>query len=397
MLQRLCLAFGLALSCCAVGAKPIQVPMPVARELPVELVLNQQEMAVEVPQTATAVGMQFGLIGAIIGSAVQNAQAKKAETRVVPVRDLLVRYRFNERLEAALREKLASEGLSPHPQLSVRQTAWDQAQANDHPASMQALVIVPRYAMTYDFQTLSVNLATSYVERTPKSNGKYKTRALFSRSYKFEFPLTAPPMPDEDMVQRWVGLGSDGLSQLLDQGIAQTTDMLVHDFSAAGRAQWEQTGKGQYAQIAGQRFPGAETRKGNGWVWVRSGKGTAQRLTGHQPLDATALAALARPVPALVAAPSAGTATGMPTNTQAQTPSAALAAALAPLPGEAPVVAATPANAAPASAPTASTAATAAATPPEAPTVAPAAEAPIAAPAATPPEAPIATPAAGGG
>ena len=381
MLQRLCLAFGLALSCCAVGAKPLQVPTPVAQELPVELVLNQQEMAVEVPQTASAVGMQFGLIGALIGSAVQNAQAKKAEARMVPVRDLLVRYRFNERLEAALREKLASDGLSPHPQLSVRQTAWDQAQANAHPTSMQALVLTPRYAMSYDFQRLGVTLAASLVQRTPKSNGKYKTSVQFSRNYAFEFPLTAPPAQDEDMVQRWVGLGSDGLSRLLDQGIAQTTDMLVHDFSAAGRAQWEQTGKGQYAQAAGQSFPGAEVRKGNGWVWVRSGKGWAQRLTGHQPLDATALAALAKPVPLIVAAPAAGTATRMPADTQAQTPSAALASALAPLPAEAPA-AAVPTT------PDTAPAVTSMATPSEAPT---------ATPIVTPTEAPNAMPAAGGG
>ena len=69
MLQRICLALGLALSCFAVAAKPAEVPMPVAQELPVELVFNQQELEVEVPQTASAVGMQFGLIGLFGGIA----------------------------------------------------------------------------------------------------------------------------------------------------------------------------------------------------------------------------------------------------------------------------------------------------------------------------------------
>jgi hypothetical protein len=323
MLRRLCLALGLAFSCFSVRARTVELPVPVARELPVELVLNQQEMAVEVPQAAAAVGMQFGLIGALVGSAVQNSQAKKAEARVVPLRDLLVHYRFNERLEAAVRSKLASDGLSPNPQLTVRQTAWDEAQANARPASMQALVLVPRYAMTYDFRTLSVSLATSYVERTPKSNGKYKTKTLFSRVYKFDFPMAAAPVEGEDMVQRWSALGSDGLSRLLDQGIAQTTDMLAFDFSAEGRSQWSQTGKGQSAEVAGQHFPGMQVRQGAGWVWVRSGKGWAQSLAGHQPLDATTLAALAAPLPSQPAVETSGTQVATPAEIPVEVPVAA--------------------------------------------------------------------------
>jgi hypothetical protein len=296
MSHRFWLAVGLVLSCSVAAARPIEVPTPIAAELPVELVLDQQEMAVEVPQTASAVGMQFGLIGAIIGSAVQNSQAKKAEARVIPLRDLLVRYRFNQQVEDALRAKLASDGLSPHPQLTVRQSAWDQAQANAHPASMQALVLAPRYAMSYDFQRLNVTLATSLVQRTPKSNGKYKTKVLFSRNYQFDFPLTAPAAQDEDVVQRWVALGGDGLARLLDEGIAQTTDMLAYDFSPTGRAEWTLTGKGEFAQAAGQRYPGHPVRQGEGWAWVRAGKGWMQALSGHQPLDAHALAAFATPV-----------------------------------------------------------------------------------------------------
>lgn len=345
MLKRMFLAMGMALSCLCATAKPVDLPTPLAQELPVELVFSQQELGVEVPQTASAVGMQFGLIGAIVGSAVQNSQAKKAEARVVPLRDLLVRYHFNQRMEAVVRARLASEGLSPNPRLTVRETAWDEAQANAQPASLHALVLAPHYAMDYDFQVLGVSLATSYVERTPKSDGKYKTKVLFSRTYRFDFPMAAVPAEGEDMVRRWSVLGSDGLSRLLDEGIAQAVDMLVYDFSPAGRAQWEQVGKGQFAEAAGQSFPGMQVRQGLGWVWVRKGKGRMQSLAGHQPLDATALATLAAPLPASAEAaadaPGADRAsTAMPIATpgtaSVQTPDAVPAPAPVAAPMEAP-------------------------------------------------------------
>ena len=175
MFRRTCLAFGLALfSLSAVAAKTPPLSMPVADELQVELVLNQQELAVDVPNTANAVGMQFGLIGALIGGAVQNSQAKGAEEAVVPLRDLLVEYRFNQRIEQALRAKLAAApGISPNNRLVVMQTPWDATRSNQAPTATTAMVLVPRYAMDYGFERLTVSLATSVVERTRNSNGKY--------------------------------------------------------------------------------------------------------------------------------------------------------------------------------------------------------------------------------
>lgn len=304
MLRSFCLALGLASLCLDAAAKTPVVPMPVARDLPVELVLDQHEIAVDVPATAAAVGMQFGLVGALIGSAVQNAQAKKAEERVVPLRNLLVEYRFNERLEEALRAKLASAGLSPNPQLTVRKTPWDAAEANAQPTVMQALVLTPRYAMSNDFKQMSVTLSVSLVERTRKSNGKYKAKELFFRNYAFDFPMLAAQGPEEQMVQRWSALGSTGLASLLDQGVAQVADLLAYDFSEAGRAEWGQTGKGMVTTVAGKGYAGQQVRQGEGWAWVRVGKGWAQTLQGHRPLDAAAIAALT--APAAVPSPVAG-------------------------------------------------------------------------------------------
>lgn len=313
MNRRLSLSVGLALACATVAtsaaAKAPQIPMPVADELPVELVLNQQELAVDVPATAQAVGMQFGLIGALIGAGIQNAQVKNAEEAVVPLRNLLVDYRFNEHLEAAVRAKLASEGLSPHPSIRVMQSPWDAATAQTDLASMplQALVLSPRYSVDSDFNQLNVWLTAQLVDRTVKSNGKVKTRYNFSRTYQFHFPLTAAVTGEG--VNRWVGLGADRVGSLLDQGIQQSVDMMVFDFSPEGRAQWTQKIKRQSATVAGQSYAGLAVKQSDNYVWVRNGNAfIVQTLQGYQPVvsvTATAAPAVEGVQSAPAAAPAA--------------------------------------------------------------------------------------------
>jgi hypothetical protein len=295
MIRRIFLAIGMAALCIDATAKPKPLPMPLAAELPVEVVMAQHELEVDVPETASAMGAQFGLIGALIGSAVQNSQVKKAEERVVPIRDQLLAYRFNERVEAVLRAKLASDGLSPRPSIKVMQTRWDaaEAQANTGDMPLHALVIVPRYSMDAGFNTLSVSFSTQLVDRTLKANGKVRTKYLFSRNYAFRFPL-AGAVSDENP-QRWASMGSARLAGLLDQGVEQAADMLVYDFSSAGRAEWEQKIKRETATVKGLSYPGRAVRQGEDWVWARSGNSfVVSTLQGYQPVDPAAPAPVAQ-------------------------------------------------------------------------------------------------------
>lgn len=302
MLNRSCLLLLLALSLpnYCLAAKPLSVPMPVAQELPVELIESQQEIAVSVPNTASAVGMQFGLIGALIGSAVQNSQAKKAEESVVPLRDLLVDYRFNQKMQESLQAKLVSDGISPHPVLTVLPTVWEAHDAQQTAKlPPYALVLTPAYAVDNQFTQLTVSLRAQVVDRTVKSNGKIKVVPRFNRLYAFQFPLQGARSADP--VQDWVALGSAGIAQLLDQGIAQTTDMLVQDFSAEGRAAWETKPKGQSVTVGGNVYEGMPVRQGEGWAWVRTGKGWMQNVQGYQPLTVGVQPAIQVPAAATVA------------------------------------------------------------------------------------------------
>ena len=83
MLNRI--VIGLALLCLGqnvFAAKQEPLPLPLEPQLSVELILGQQEMAVDVPDSSAATA-QFGLIGALVGSAIENAQVQNAEKRVV--------------------------------------------------------------------------------------------------------------------------------------------------------------------------------------------------------------------------------------------------------------------------------------------------------------------------
>lgn len=310
MIRRLCLAFAMATACLSASAKPVPLPTPLAQDLPVEIVMIQNELAVDVPNTASAAGAQFGLIGALVGASIQNAQVKAAEERVAPIRDLLIEYRFNELVEAALRAKLASEGISPRPAITVMKTQWDaaEAQQNKQDMPLHAMVITPRYAIDSGFTRLSVTLTTQVVDRTIKPNGKVKTAYRFTRAYAFHFPITPMPGTADDYVGRWTAMGKTRLAALLDQGVAQSTDMLVYDFSDAGRSAWDQKIKREQVMVNGSNYAGVAVRQSPEWVWMRLGKGFAQTLQGYQPVtDADA--------PTQAAAPAVSTAVTAPAET----------------------------------------------------------------------------------
>lgn len=279
------------------------LPMPLAGELGVELLQDQQELAVDVPDTSGA-AMQFGVLGALIGSAIENSQVKNAERRVADLRNLLVDFPFQARMEAALRERLPSEGISPSPVFELRATPWLAADAaGTLSAPQERLVLVPRYAMRNDFESISVALMASFVVREPKANGKITVRAPFFRRYAFHFPLDDIGLDADGDAGRWLEMGAPRLEAMLERGMDHVVDMLVYDLSPEGRAEAATKVKRESAQARGLEFNGRSLREGDGWVWVRSGNGIAQNLAGFEPIgnvpSATEAALIAaRPQPA---------------------------------------------------------------------------------------------------
>lgn len=284
----------LALCCSAMpalAAKPRMPATPIDTSAPVEIILTQQELAVDVPDTANAVGMQFGLIGALVGTAVSNAQVKNGEERVRGLRDLLLDYPFNARMEEALRRKLHAEGVLAGQDVRTLQASWDGDSATMPTPVEDALVLVPGYAVLSNFEQLTVKLALTHAERTARPGKKPKQKILFSRQYAYHFPLA--PLDGhgpEENASRWESFGPDSLQSLLDTGIDQVTDMLVYDLSTEGRAEADLPIRGMSTTIAGHDFNGRAVRETERWVWLRAGPGALRTLVGQHPVDEGILA-----------------------------------------------------------------------------------------------------------
>ncbi|MEO8161031.1 MAG: hypothetical protein ABI588_06400 [Arenimonas sp.] len=278
--------FAAALLCAASSAAEAKVPVlasPVAQELPVEVMLWQHEIAIDTPDNS-AVASQFGLIGALIGAAVSNAQASAAERRVADIRNLLVDYDFNARVEQALRAKIASEGISPAPKLTILDTPWDAylerssqamtaaAAAGNAPATGTVMKITPKYALSYTMQQMYMSLDVSLVNRIRKPNGKYKEKWITMKNYRFEFPLDPGYGVNADInSRRWQAVGRAGMERMLDLAVAQTTDMMVYDFSTAGRAEGaRKLGRKESGRFKDLKTFGRQLREGDDWYWVRA-------------------------------------------------------------------------------------------------------------------------------
>lgn len=273
-----------------VNATAIQQPASasIEPELSVEIVLNQQELQVDVPDSS-AVASQFGLLGALIGMAVDNAKVKNAEQRIAAIRDEMVGYNFNEKFEAAARAAIATPGISPNPQIRIVKSAWDSSLNDVKPRPAQeltALIVTPRYSISNNFEQISLSMHVNYVSRVLKPNGKVKQSIIFTRLYRYNIPMDAisGSQATEDS-NRWAALGKEQLTALADQSIKQVTDMLAFDFSSEGRALSEQSNKGIKVKFKGKEYAGKLVRQGDDFIWVQSGKAGAQTIQGYQPIS----------------------------------------------------------------------------------------------------------------
>jgi hypothetical protein len=223
------------------------------------------------------------LIGALIGSAVQNSQTKKLEASVSPLRSMMVGYDFVKPLMAALQARVPGSGIAARPSITISHAPWLARQDLDK-MPKHALVIRPRYAIDETFGNLYVRLLVTIEDREVK-NGKVKTKTSFSRPYAFHSDFAVPAL---GQIEPWTDLGPERLSALMDQSIDQAVSIMVHDFSAGSRPLWTDKFTGKL-QLGTRKLVGHAERRDGEIVWVRSGNKRAQWLSGFQTLRSGAL------------------------------------------------------------------------------------------------------------
>jgi hypothetical protein len=292
-----------AASFAATAAKSASLPMPLGERLPVELVLGQKRLIVEVADnTGLAIAM-----GPLIPGLIDGISASRAEERIAPLLDALASYRFDDRFEAELRGRLVSDGISPDPQLVVLPLNRERLGTLMGDAPTYALVITPTYAMSQSFDRMYVQIAVQLVDRTIKDKGKFKSRIRAARVYRFSHLLKETRVKEH--VAAWHSLSPGELAGLLDESMRHVIDMMVYDFTAEGRSGWDAIVRHGRAKLGDRLYGGLEVRRGDDWIWLRSGAPAVRinsewvvnaapyklGINGFRVIDPVALASLQAP------------------------------------------------------------------------------------------------------
>lgn len=262
-------------------------PNPLADRLTVEIVLNRPEMGLESPDTSAIAGMMGGLTGGIGGMITAMADDATREpdswrTRALTrLRDHLGEYDFNGTIEPAIRRRIASPGLSPDPVIMPLNMPL-----SGPPFASNALIIYPSYVVDYRFDRMKVVLFVRVVNRRLDGKGRMKTAVTFRRTYASV--LLVSDGSREENLDRWLAMEPARLRGLLDKASDEAIELLVHDFSDAGRREWKLSAEKKSARLRGVVLPGLPIRKDDERVWVRSG-------TRLQWLDAFSFAEPASP------------------------------------------------------------------------------------------------------
>ena len=245
-------------------------PNPLADRLTVEIVLNRPDMGLESPDTSAIAGMMGGLTGGIGGviTAMADDATKgpdSARTQALTrLRDHLGDYDFNETIEAAIRRRIASPGLSADPLVMPLEMPL-----SGPPFASNALIIYPSYVVDYRFDRMKVVLFVRVVNRRLDGKGRMKTTVTFRRTYASVFLVNDGSR--EQNLDRWLAMEPAQLRAKLDRASDEAVELLVHDFSSAGRREWKLSAEKKSARLRGVVFPGLPIRKEDERVWVRSG------------------------------------------------------------------------------------------------------------------------------
>jgi len=252
--------------------KPL--PAPLAPALPVEVYIEQSELGYTVPGAERTNEPYIGAVPDLIVSAINSHRRQRGEAEIAPMKNQLVEYNFEDKLVQALRAKLASNDVSPHPTIAVFNAWRDRVDPKDA-AQVSPLVLVIRtsYMMDYFYYRIRVSFSVMLAEREVSSSGTIDWKQpTYRHELWMDFPLVK--VKGSDKLARWNAMGRDRLVRMLDDAIAHGTDMLVYDFSPEARKLWEQPMDTQTFELKGFKVTGALYRQSPDFVCIRNHGGS---------------------------------------------------------------------------------------------------------------------------
>jgi len=247
----LALASSLLVGLMAIGcAKPTRVPLKEDLRASINSTktvagFTQQEIGTSIQSAQGASAGQFGLIGALVESGIDNSRTKAAEGAVGPVRNALLGYDPGKALGEALKKELTpvvwlksgAVEVQSMGDVTVMTTWLDKCESN------VLLVVRPEYRLTPKFDGVMVTAKVSLHPKTsPLAEAKHPYGTLPGVIYSNEFTTTytlsdwPSPAPKElaDAAKLWTLDNASKGRALLDSAMAEIAQMIAWDLEQPG-------------------------------------------------------------------------------------------------------------------------------------------------------------------
>lgn len=262
---------------------PKDLPTPIVSSVPMELRIIQQEIYVEVPNNGAGAAIVIGgVLGVLAGAAINKATVAGAEKRVADIRNQLIDYNFQQRFDAAFREKANLTSLHQNQEIKLFHTTY-AADANDKTASIgkNVLVIQPSYLINNKFDQVSVRIAVWLMDREIKSNGKIKTTVTNMRNFKYVVLLDSNEKANKTETAKAVAeLGTEQLVMMIDRSIDGAIELFNLSMTADVKAKLAKGGKVRLYEVLGEQVRGTIIAKTSASHDVFFQRGSPQSING---------------------------------------------------------------------------------------------------------------------
>ena len=300
----------------------------------VRIIVSQAEIQPNINISNVTAAAGGGLLFALIDAGVNNARAKEAEKKIVPLREALVGYDFDPLAQHASTTTLTALGWFDPKQvkLSKEETGDSLLAALDAAGTSQLMVLRYSYETNADFSGVVVSLDASIINKAVPAGKKSDSRlAPKNLPYKqtmrsfVMLPDANPKDPDAN-VKAWAADSGKRARAAVDLGVERCQALLTRSLtqSAADAESMLKRNKRKMTKIPG--FTGWELEsQDDSTLIMELMTATMTRVETYSAANAPVVAA-----PAPAPAEAAGAAPATPEAAPASPPTPATEAAPAP-------------------------------------------------------------------